>query len=54
MSFSNHKEPKASDKVIYIDGDFDMLHNGHLEALKKAKEMGDFLYVGIHDDNIVN
>ena len=43
-----------SDRVIYIDGEFDMLHNGDLEALRKAKEMGDFLYVGIHDDHVIN
>lgn len=53
MSFSNHREPKASDRVIYVDGDFDMMHNGHIELLKAAKEKGDFLYVGIYDDNIV-
>ncbi len=54
MSFSNHKEPKTTDKVVYIDGDFDLLHNGHVETLRKAKELGDFVYVGLHDDYIVN
>ena len=54
MSFSNHREPKQSDRVIYIDGDFDMTHSGHLESLRRAKEKGDFLYVGIYDDNVVN
>ena len=54
MSFSNHREPKPSDKVVYIDGDFDLFHNGHVRALKEAKKRGDFLYVGIHDDEIVN
>jgi ethanolamine-phosphate cytidylyltransferase len=54
MSFSNHKEPKPTDRVVYVDGDFDMLHNGHVEVLRKAKERGDFVYVGIHDDDIVN
>jgi ethanolamine-phosphate cytidylyltransferase len=52
--FSNHKEPKPNDRIVYIDGDFDMMHLGHVEALKKAKAMGDFLYIGIHDDNIVH
>ncbi len=54
MSFSNHREPKATDRVVYIDGDFDMLHNGHVRILKEAKARGDFLYVGIHDDDLVN
>jgi ethanolamine-phosphate cytidylyltransferase len=31
-----------------------MMHSGHVEALRKAKARGDFLYVGIHDDNIVH
>ena len=52
--FSNNKVPKDGDKIIYIDGDFDLLHIGHVEALKQAKSLGDFLYVGIHDDANVN
>ncbi len=52
--FSNNKTPKENDKIIYIDGAFDILHIGHIEALKKAKELGDFLYVGVHDDYTVN
>jgi ethanolamine-phosphate cytidylyltransferase len=52
--FSSNKIPKKGDKIIYIDGAFDILHIGHIETLKKAKEMGDFLYVGVHDDFIVN
>lgn len=52
--FCNNKVPKISDKIVYIDGDFDILHIGHIETLKKAKEMGDFLYVGVHDDGTIN
>eukprot|EP00871_Galdieria_phlegrea_P001703 jgi/Galph1/2533/GphlegSOOS_G1221.1 len=48
------KTPKPEDKVIYIDGAFDMFHSGHIETLKAAKAMGDFLLVGIHDDHTVN
>lgn len=54
MIFSNNREPKPSDKVIYISGSFDLLHNGHIERLKKAKAMGDFLYVGVWPDDVVN
>lgn len=52
--FSNHKTPSATDKIVYIDGAFDLFHVGHIETLKKAKDLGTFLYVGIHDDATVN
>jgi len=46
--------PNSNDKVIYIDGSFDLLHSGTLKALRAAKELGTYLIVGIHDDEIVN
>lgn len=49
--FSNHRIPKDSDHIVYILGDFDILHYAHMEALTKAKKEGDFLYVGVFDDN---
>jgi len=52
--FSSGKEPQPGDKVVYIDGSFDLLHVGHVRILKKTKEQGDFLIVGIHDDETVN
>lgn len=52
--FSNHKTPSPTDKIVYIDGAFDLFHVGHIETLKKAKDLGTFLYVGIHDDATVN
>lgn len=54
VQFSNAKEPKPTDRVVYVDGTFDLFHAGHIEFLRKAKEMGDFLLVGIHDDQTVN
>ncbi|KAL4476418.1 hypothetical protein ABPG74_010151 [Tetrahymena malaccensis] len=48
-----NREPKEGDKIVYIDGSFDMLHIGHIETLKKAKELGDYLIVGLHDDETV-
>jgi ethanolamine-phosphate cytidylyltransferase len=48
--FSNSREPNRGDKVVYVDGTFDLLHPGHVSFLRKAKELGDFLVVGVHDD----
>jgi ethanolamine-phosphate cytidylyltransferase len=52
--FCNNKVPKENDRVVYVDGALDILHVGHIEILKKAKELGDFLYVGVHDDLTIN
>mmetsp|Transcript_4355 Transcript_4355/g.13166 ORF Transcript_4355/g.13166 Transcript_4355/m.13166 type:complete len:434 (+) Transcript_4355:142-1443(+) len=46
--------PKANGKVVYIDGAFDMFHGGHIQTLKAARELGDFVLAGIHDDATVN
>lgn len=48
--FSSHRRPKKDDRVVYVNGDFDLFHAGHIELLKKAHEMGDFVYVGIWSD----
>ncbi|KAJ3170665.1 Ethanolamine-phosphate cytidylyltransferase [Geranomyces variabilis] len=52
--FADGREPKAGDKVVYVDGGFDLFHVGHIEFLKKAKALGDYLLVGVHDDQVVN
>ena len=52
--FSNKKEPKPNDVIVYMDGTFDLFHIGHVETMRRAKEMGDYLIVGVHDDQTVN
>lgn len=54
VQFSEGKEPKPTDRVVYIDGAFDMFHIGHVAVFKAAKALGDFLIVGVHTDNEVN
>ncbi|GAB1224576.1 hypothetical protein ENUP19_0207G0020 [Entamoeba nuttalli] len=53
--FSNiKKERTPQDKVIYIDGSFDLLHAGHYELFRKAHELGTYLIVGIYEDHTIN
>ena len=40
-------------KVVFINGCFDVLHRGHIELLKKAKALGDYLIVGLNSDESV-
>ncbi|KAG0355620.1 Ethanolamine-phosphate cytidylyltransferase [Podila minutissima] len=52
---SGLREPEVGEKVVYMDGDFDLFHIGHTEILKRAKqELGGYVVVGIHDDATVN
>jgi cytidyltransferase-like protein len=54
VQFSEGREPKPTDRIVYIDGTFDLFHIGHVEILKAAKALGDFLIVGILPDDVVN
>ncbi|XP_057485706.1 ethanolamine-phosphate cytidylyltransferase-like [Actinidia eriantha] len=55
VQFSNgSKGPGPNARVVYIDGAFDLFHAGHVEILKNARHLGDFLLVGIHSDQIVS
>ncbi|WOS96140.1 glycerol-3-phosphate cytidylyltransferase [Nosocomiicoccus massiliensis] len=38
-------------KKIITYGTFDLLHVGHINILKRAKEMGDYLVVGLSTDS---
>ncbi|KAK2714106.1 hypothetical protein QYM36_008636 [Artemia franciscana] len=52
--FSEGKEPKPGDKIVYVAGAFDLFHVGHLDFLEKARKEGDYLIVGLHTDPVVN
>jgi len=40
-------------KVVFTNGCFDILHEGHFICLQKAKEYGDILVVGLNSDSSV-
>ncbi|KAG5456276.1 MAG: hypothetical protein BJ554DRAFT_4022 [Olpidium bornovanus] len=54
VQFSEGREPKPDDKIVYVDGTFDLFHVGHVEFLKRAKALGTYLLVGVHEDQTVN
>lgn len=54
VQFSNGKGPGPDARIIYIDGAFDLFHAGHVEILRLARGLGDFLLVGIHTDLTVS
>jgi len=45
---------KVSPKIIFTNGCFDILHRGHIEYLRKSKELGDKLIVGLNSDASVS
>lgn len=40
-------------KIIFTNGVFDIIHKGHIEYLRKSKELGDRLIVGLNSDDSV-
>tara|TARA_B110000003_G_scaffold229511_1_gene231334 strand:- start:471 stop:1340 length:870 start_codon:yes stop_codon:yes gene_type:complete len=45
--------PLKKYNIIYTTGCFDFLHHGHLNILKKSKELTDHLMVGVSTDELI-
>ena len=50
MSLSLKEKGKI---VVFTNGCFDLLHRGHVELLRQARELGDCLVVGLNSDRSV-
>ena len=40
-------------KRIYATMAGDLFHRGHLEFIKKARKLGDYLIIGLHPDDVI-
>ena len=40
-------------KIVFTNGCFDLIHQGHKDLLSKAKSLGDILIVGLNSDRSV-
>ncbi|WP_061248545.1 D-glycero-beta-D-manno-heptose 1-phosphate adenylyltransferase [Leptospira alstonii] len=40
-------------KIVFTNGCFDLVHKGHITYLSQARELGDFLWVGLNSDSSV-
>ncbi len=52
-SIDSFKQKNAGRKVVFTNGCFDVLHQGHRKLLQEAKELGDLLVVGLNSDDSI-
>lgn len=43
---------RDQNRLVYTNGVFDLLHPGHIQLLKQAKELGSYLLVAVADDDV--
>ncbi|NQV17647.1 MAG: D-glycero-beta-D-manno-heptose 1-phosphate adenylyltransferase [Armatimonadetes bacterium] len=41
---------KPDKKIVFTNGCFDILHAGHIQYLREAKNLGDILIIGLNSD----
>lgn len=44
---------QAGERCVFTNGCFDLLHLGHIRYLQEARELGDFLVLGLNSDESV-
>lgn len=40
-------------RIVFTNGCFDLIHTGHISYLRRAKAIGDFLWIGVNSDSSV-
>ena len=55
QELSSHLEElrPTNKKIVFTNGCFDILHPGHVDYLSQARDLGDFLILGLNTDNSV-
>ena len=43
----------SGQKIVFTNGCFDIIHAGHVDYLQKARRQGDFLVLGLNDDQSI-
>lgn len=49
--------PKPGQRIVYVDGGFDLFSSGHIEFLKRvnqAEQAGAYVVAGVHNDDVIN
>ena len=44
---------ELDEKIVFTNGCFDILHAGHIHLLREAKNLGDWLLIGLNSDQSV-
>jgi D-beta-D-heptose 7-phosphate kinase/D-beta-D-heptose 1-phosphate adenosyltransferase len=44
---------KRKNKIVFTNGCFDIIHSGHIKVLKKCRDLGDVVIVGLNSDSSV-
>lgn len=52
-AIDSFKQKNAGRQVVFTNGCFDVLHQGHRKLLQEAKELGDLLVVGLNSDDSI-
>ena len=47
------QHPEGKEIRIFMDGAFDMMHYGHMNAFRKARALGTYLIAGVNSDDSI-